>query len=232
MQVGKIIATYRKNKKMKQQELAEEMAKRGVKVKYKSISAWEQGDSSPSVDAFLTICQILEVPDVMEAYFGINPQDPASALNEEGKKKLQEYLQLLLASHLYDKPAAEVVPFPSRKIKLFRTMASAGTGNFLEGEDYEWYEAGEEVPAEADFGIQLSGDSMEPRFVHHQIVWVRQQDTLSGGEIGIFYLNGNAYCKKLHDDRDGVFLVSLNEKYAPIPVGDADAFKIFGKVIG
>ena len=56
--------------------------------------------------------------------------------------------------------------------------------------------------------------------------------SISNGEIGIFYLNGNTYIKELHDGPDGVYLVSLNEKYHPIQIYESDSFKIFGKVIG
>ena len=31
---------------------------------------------------------------------------------------------------------------------------------------------------------------------------------------------------------DGIFLISLNEKYAPIKVGENDRLDIFGKVLG
>lgn len=92
-------------------------------------------------------------------------------------------------------------------------------------------EVGEEVPATADFGIRISGDSMEPRFVNGQIVWVQKQDTLNNGEIGIFFLDGNAYCKKLQDDEKGLYLISLNNTYEPIAVTENQTFKIFGKVV-
>lgn len=51
------------------------------------------------------------------------------------------------------------------------------------------------------------------------------------GEIGIFFLNGDAYCKKLQDNKEGLFLISLNKKYDPIPVSKEASFKIFGKVV-
>lgn len=59
-----------------------------------------------------------------------------------------------------------------------------------------------------------------------------EKDSLANGEIGIFYLNGNTYIKELHDEPDGVYLISLNQKYRPIQVLESDSFKIFGKVIG
>lgn len=73
---------------------------------------------------------------------------------------------------------------------------------------------------------------MEPEFHDGQIAWVLQQESVANGEIGIFALNGEAYIKKLQNDKDGIFLISLNEKYSPIPVGEDDRLDIFGKVLG
>ncbi|MDT4371589.1 S24 family peptidase [Blautia faecis] len=41
----------------------------------------------------------------------------------------------------------------------------------------------------------------------------RKKDSLANGEIGIFYLNGNTYIKELHDEPDGVYLISLNQNH-------------------
>ena len=81
-------------------------------------------------------------------------------------------------------------------------------------------------------GVRISGDSMEPEFHNGQIAWVRQQETVAHGEIDIFFHNSEAYIKKLQNDKNGIFLISLNEKYAPIKVGENDRLDIFGKVVG
>ena len=73
---------------------------------------------------------------------------------------------------------------------------------------------------------------MEPEFHDGQIAWVLQQESVTNGEIDIFALNGEAHIKKLQNDKDGIFLISLNEKYAPIKVGENDRLDIFGKVLG
>ena len=88
------------------------------------------------------------------------------------------------------------------------------------------------IPESASFGVKISGDSMEPEFEDGQIAWILKQDMVENGEIGIFSLNGEAYIKKLQDDKNGVFLISLNEKYPPIPVREHDRFDIQGKVVG
>ena len=94
------------------------------------------------------------------------------------------------------------------------------------------YSVGAEVPEEADFGLRISGDSMEPQFINGQIVWVKQQNYLEDGEIGIFFLDGSGYIKKLQDNKDGHNLISLNKAYKPIPIVEDSNFMIFGKVIG
>ena len=88
------------------------------------------------------------------------------------------------------------------------------------------------LPEDITFGVRISGDSMEPEFHDGQIAWVLQQESVANGEIGIFALNGEAYIKKLQNDKEGIFLISLNEKYAPIKVSENDRLDIFGKVLG
>ena len=110
---------------------------------------------------------------------------------------------------------------------------SAGTGNFLVDGPKETVRIDESIlPEDTTFGVRISGDSMEPEFHDGQIAWVLQQESVANGEIGIFALNGEAYIKKLQNDKDGIFLISLNKKYAPIKVSENDRLDIFGKVLG
>ena len=119
-----------------------------------------------------------------------------------------------------------------RILPLYRLAVSAGTGEFLDADGYDTVEVGEEVSPLADFGVRIAGDSMEPRFVHGQIVWVQRQETLRSGEIGIFNYNGAGYCKRLERTGGRVELISLNNAYAPIRVGAGDELRVLGKVVG
>lgn len=228
--IGAIIAKYRKKEKLSQPELAALLTKCGHSISYKSVSSWETGKSEPSISSFLFMCKILHITDPYAEFFGENPGNTISYLNEEGKTKALDYIELLNSSEKYKKEAT-VLPF-TRLIKLFDLPASAGTGNFIDSDKYTEIEVGAEIPEDTDFGIRLSGDSMMPQFINNQIVWVQQQESLDNGEIGIFALNGDAYCKRLQNDEKGLYLISLNEKYNPIPVTKEDSFKIFGKVLG
>ena len=59
-------------------------------------------------------------------------------------------------------------------------------------------------PEDTTFGVRISGDGMEPEFHDGQIAWVLQQESVANGEIGIFSLNGEAYIKKLQNDKGGL----------------------------
>ena len=142
-----------------------------------------------------------------------------------------DYINLLHASGMYEKQTAKIIPF--RSIDIFENAVSAGTGNFLVDGPKETVCIDESIlPEDTTFGVRISGDSMEPEFHDGQIAWVLQQESVANGEIGIFALNGEAYIKKLQNDTDGIFLISLNEKYAPIKVSENDRLDIFGKVLG
>ena len=227
--LGEIISTYRKKNHLSQMELSSILIKNGFQIGNKAISNWEKCKAEPSASVLLFLCKLLGITDICGEYYGIKPDNPFSQLNTEGKDKALDYIQLLVASGKYQ--TATIIPF-RRTIRLFEIPASAGVGNFLDGDNFSEIEVGEEVPDTADFGIRISGDSMEPRFVNGQIVWVQKQDVLTNGDIGIFFLDGNAYCKKLQDDEKGLFLISLNSTYDPIAVTENQTFKIFGKVVG
>ena len=139
--------------------------------------------------------------------------------------------RILGITNMYEKQVAKIIPF--RSIDIFENAVSAGNGNFLVDGPKETVRIDESIlPEDTTFGVRISGDSMEPEFHDGQIAWVLQQESVANGEIGIFALNGEAYIKKLQNDKDGIFLISLNEKYAPIKVSENDRLDIFGKVLG
>ncbi len=118
-------------------------------------------------------------------------------------------------------------------LQLFHLPVSAGNGVYLDSDAYDEIEVGNEVPENADFGVTISGDSMEPQFVNGQTVWVHAQNELDDGEIGIFYHNGEGFIKKLEHHNGKTFLFSLNHrKYQSREIKKDDVFLVYGKVVG
>ena len=228
--IGEVIAKHRKNKKLSQIELAEKLAEKDVSVTNAAISAWEKGNSMPTAESLLAVSEILEINDIYTEFIGENPLDPFRNLNEQGKKKAFEYITLLEQSGEYEKPRAEIIPFEPRIMRIALMPTSAGTGNYLDDENFTETEVYEPVPEKADFGVYLDGDSMEPRFKNGQLIWIEKTETLESGDIGLFFYDGMTFFKKLLNKETGTFLISLNPKYKPIPVTDLSDFKIFGKL--
>ena len=124
---------------------------------------------SPVPNGF-AICEILDIYDVYTEFIGKNPINPFRNLNEEGMQKVMDYIHLLEKSGDYKR--AEIIPLHLiRERKVFYTTVSAGTGSFLDGEDYEMYSS-PDIPEESTFGVHVRGDSMEPRY--------HDRDLLSG----------------------------------------------------
>lgn len=227
--LGKTIAKHRKEHKIKQSELALKLEYYDIFVKPNTVSAWESGLSIPNSKQLLAICEILNIYDIYTEFVSPNPINPFRNLNETGVAKVMDYIHLLEKSGEYK--TADIIPIHIlRERKVFYTTVSAGTGSFLDGEDYEIYTS-PDIPEEASFGVYVSGDSMEPRYHNEELIWIEQTEQLEDGEIGIFYLDGNAYVKKFQNNENGTYLVSLNKKYDPIPVTENNSFKIFGRVL-
>lgn len=88
----------------------------------------------------------------------------------------------------------------------------------------------------AFFGLQIHGNSMEPKMSEGDIVIVRQQDDAESGEIVIVTVNGtDATCKRLRKYRDGIELISNNPSYEPIFYTNEEIenkpVKIIGRVV-
>lgn len=84
------------------------------------------------------------------------------------------------------------------------------------------------------FGLQIKGDSMEPRIYENDVVIVRKQEDAESGDIVIALVNGNdATCKRLIKYAGGISLVSLNSaKYEPLMFSNEDILEMPVKIIG
>lgn len=225
---GKILSALRKERGFSQRELAQLLQTQGFVLSNQALSKWETDLTLPNAKQFLALCSALGVDRPLAAFGG---QEQTPRLNEVGQRKVREYEADLVASGRYQ-PGQPSEPVIRRTLPLYHISASAGTGQFLDSSSYELIEVGSDVPAAANFAVRIAGDSMEPRFADGQIVWVRQQQTLEEGEIGIFLLGGNSYCKKLHLEQGKPCLLSLNTAYPPIRPSPEAELRVMGKVVG
>ena len=223
--LGTILNTLRREAGLTQPRVAELLSFEGIDIKTAGISKWEKDMTMPNASQFLALCRIYGVSDVL----GVFTDSPSmtSGLSSEGKRLVQNYIRVLLASGLYD----EEPEHSARILPLFTLAASAGTGQFLDDDDSEPIDA-ENAPHNADFAVRIAGDSMEPEISDGHIVWVRRRETIPTGKIGIFIYGGQAFCKRLKTDAKGAYLMSSNTKYAPMEVTPSIDLRVCGEVVG
>ena len=136
----------------------------------------------------------------------------------------------------------KVIPLPKVKrshgfteVEVFDEPAAAGLGNPIETppSHMEQYPS-DYVPTKTNFGVLISGDSMEPKIPNGSTVFLQATPVLDNGEIGIFVLDGKSYCKQLKKDEESqeVKLHSLNPEYKDIEIPPFTELKVLGRVLG
>lgn len=85
------------------------------------------------------------------------------------------------------------------------------------------------------FGLQVKGDSMEPKISNGDVVIVRKQSDADDGDLVIALINGDdAVVKRLKKYEDGIGLISSNPTYAPMYFSNEEIeskpVEIIGKV--
>lgn len=116
-----------------------------------------------------------------------------------------------------------------RTIKRFDMPVSAGFGNRLE--DDEPYTDFETDNQDADYALSISGDSMEPDIPNGSIILVKKAEEVPNAKVGVFFFDGESYCKKKIENNGELFLVSVNKRYPVMRVSEDSVFKILGEVI-
>ena len=227
--IGKTLSELRRARKLLQKDVAAKLSGHGISVSSKTIYNWEKGLAQPNAAQFLALCDILGVDDVLHRFAGVH-RGPYAGLNQAGRRKAREFIDLLFHIDIYRDDPLEAAEAP-RLYKLYDIPVSAGTGNFLDDSSYEMIEAPGFVPPSADFALRVSGDSMEPLFQDGRVVWVKAQDALGSGDIGIFIYSDDVYCKKLIVDGGAAYLRSLNPEYVDIEINEGFGFRTIGKVV-
>ena len=243
--VGRAIAEARHKQRLSLAALSKRLSTHGITLQAGAIHKWERGENVPNAYQFLALCHIFCIEDVLDRF---SAQPRPLELDEAGQRKLEDYKTDLIASGRYRPPRPERAEIRYRDMPVSLLSVSAGTGEFLHEENFEKISFPEDsVPYGAEFGIRVSGDSMEPVYQNGQIVWVQRCESLRPGEVGIFLYDGDGYLKVYteRDTEDGAenftdsygvtrrqpVLVSYNKKYDPILVGPESAFGIVGRVL-
>ena len=230
--VGAQIKKYRNIKGMTQQDIANALGESSGRVIYN----WEKGIGRPDCDKLAKLCNLLGVSaDELIGCKSMAQRPTATEWNTLQKYRALDEHGREVVDYLIDSEYKRVATLSRKpkprmlKMDYYMLPASAGTGNFLDSDLAEELLVPESAEAEqADFVISVGGDSMEPTYHDGDKVFVEKCESVDIGEVGIFVVNGDAYIKELGSK----CLISHNEKYKPIRIGENDSVYCCGRVIG
>ena len=254
---GSILKRERIRANISVKEISEKLILKGFKAGISAIYNWENDISQPSPDILLNICREYGIADILDT-FGYSGSDLYSFhltstgrrighLYEIAKPNDQKVVETVLSP--YDDGTfipAETKKAPTKgrndnidndgfvSIKVYDQPSAAGLGNYLDAPvHHEEQYPSHILPTHVDFGVRISGDSMEPLIHNGQVVFVQSCLEIPSGKVGVFNLNGEAYCKRLEVDRDSreVRLVSVNPNYEDIVITEHDELRTMGLVV-
>lgn len=242
LNIAKNIKRFREMNNLTQKQLAEKL-----NVKNSAVSNWESNANSPDIEKLFEMCEIFNVS--INDMYGM--QNSTCNLTHEEYEHIETCRKLSAAGQAYIRNMTnnlieyenvikeeiqsfdeQVAAIEKETIKIYWSKAAAGIPLPIVSNDYDEIEKIDDIPAEADFGIILSGDSMEPDYPDGCTVWIKSTPELEDGDIGVFLLNGEATCKKLYCQNGECKLISLNQKYRPIIINEYTDMRIIGKVVG
>lgn len=225
MNFGEKLKDLRREKNLTQQTLGQLIG-----VSTVTVRSWENNSRSPGMEQLMRISRALNtsIDSLLEVNFDRDDDD----LSREERSLLSQYRILdvygkqavdSICGIEYDRMTSQqkqrhreekVVDFQENataQIPCFYLPSAAGTSAPLDDNNFKMITISGYVPPETDFAIHVQGNSMFPYIEDGEMVFVKKQEELNIGDVGIFCVDGSLYCKQYYRTWNGtVTLVSAN----------------------
>lgn len=212
-----------------------------------NITRYCKGDYKAKQDVVFLIADRLNVNPAWLMGYDISMEAPprpapAPALSHEESRLVKLYRRAddidkrTVMTVLSRYEAAEDPAPPIRYIRHYLVPAAAGYASPIEGEEYENVPLPPDAPQDADFCIEIQGDSMEPYIQDGQRVYIKRDAPLKDFDPGVFFVDGDMFCKQFCPGYAGEFYLlsaNPNRQDANITIrrGTGQNCVYFGKVL-
>ena len=223
--IGEILRVLRDEKGLTLKQMGEILG-----VSHMTYQRYEKNDTDVSTDMLVKLSDFYGVSadyllgrTDIKAMAGTSPAEQldVTAAEQEIIRRYTEFpeeVRLLLLDTIRKLVGLPDAPEDLRPVIVFtrchRMKASAGMGYDLDNAD-EWrdvriYDCPEAY--QADFAVEVDGDSMEPDYHDGDIVFVKLSEDVPVGAVGLFIHDGKGYIK----ERGEKYLISRNPDYPDI----------------
>lgn len=154
---------------------------------------------------------------------------------EDFAKALHISTEYLLGFSESEQKQPQIETLPVKKIPVVSKI-SAGLPIYSEENliDYIYFATNKLNSDKEEFGLKVSGDSMDKIFQDGDIVVVEKDSVVENGQLGVVMINGyNATVKRIRYNGDQIILIpeSNNTNHYPQVYGEDDEVKIIGRVV-
>jgi len=211
----------RKELKLTQKEIAEQLG-----ISFQAYSAWERGVKEPSKEK---VAQLEKILKVAKGYFTqIEIVRLYNSLSKQGKDKVLLYARNLAQ----EEQTQKVVDMPKRlyEYRVYERMSAGIGASVYDDRNFDTVYFNEELAH--DFASWVSGDSMEPKYQNGSVALIRETGFDYDGAVYAVVCNNQTYIKRVHQEEQGLRLVSINPKYRDIFLSYDEDPRIVGIIVG
>lgn len=236
MKIGEYIKQYREAHELSGRAFAAQV---GISPQYAAnLERGTNNDGKPCTPTVRMLAKIAKGTGISEAEL-FSMLDGSAAVNSPGVMDKYEALDdrgRLRVDQVLDEEYARCTTKRIVYIRHYLVPAAAGYASPIVGEEFEEIPLPVDAPAGADFCITIQGDSMEPYIHDGQMVFVKRGAQLQEFDVGVFYVDGDVFCKQWCVDFAGTLhLLSANPKRRDaniaIPHDAGRSCICFGKVL-
>ncbi|WP_264338449.1 S24 family peptidase [Streptococcus anginosus] len=236
MYIGQKIKEFRTKAKMTQSDLAD-----ALNTTKQTISRYEKGDRKAGQDTLFALCDIFNVsiddffPPIQSA------QSPATSLVQQindtvvqltppNQKIVLRTSEDLLEGQKNREEKITEISEPLTEYHVFEKLSAGNGYDYMEDRNYDVVFYNKDI--DHDFASWVYGDSMEPKFLDGSVALIKDTGWDYDGAIYAVDWDGQSYIKKVYKEKDGLRLVSINDKYDDKFAKWEEGPRIIGKVVG
>lgn len=229
MELNEKIRRLRLSKSITQKELSAMVGVTDVTIRH-----WESGSKKPSAQKIVLLCEALGVS--ADNLLGVSSNNTKEsdvynlllttsekvlvrnyrALDNHGRTAVKTVCELEKKRMVECTTQTDTISTTKKRSKMreiprYLTPIAAGYSAPLDEDEFEMIEIDSSEHPDADFAVEISGNSMFPYIEDGDVVYVKRTCEIEIGDVGVFCVDGAMYCKQYYIDRLGsLTLVSAN----------------------
>ena len=203
-----------------------------MNFKYTTVLDWVNAKTYPRIDKIELMANYFKVDksDLVERYTPSTSllqqiNDTVAQLTPPNQKIVLRTSEELLATQENELNEESLYEY-----HVFEKLSAGNGYDYMEDRNYDVVFFNKDI--DHDFASWVYGDSMEPKYLDGSVALIKDTGFDYDGAIYAVDWDGQSYIKKVYKEKDGLRLVSLNDKYDDKFARWEEEPRIIGKVVG